>query len=534
MTASSPGPSSQRPSVTAVIILAAGAGTRMRSSRPKVLHPLAGRPLLWHAIRAAAAAAPQHLIAVIGHGRDAVEEYLAGATDLPTVTRAVQDRQLGTGHAVDCALTEVGRLTGTVLVTYGDVPLLRGQTLVDLAAAHHAAGNAVTVLTAEVQDPSGYGRVVRDSTGAVTGIVEHADATAEQREIAEINSGVYAFDGEVLAEALGRLSGANAQGERYLTDVLSLAKSDGRPVGTVLAGDPGEIEGVNDRVQLSDMARRLNDRLVRAAQLSGVSILDPATTWLHADVTIGQDSELRPGTFLESGTAIGSGCVIGPDTTLVACTVADGATVVRSHGHRAVIGTDAKVGPFSHLRPGSVLHDRAEVGAFVEVKAATIGVGAKAHHLAYLGDASIGAGANIGAGVITANYDGIRKSTTVIGEQSFIGSNATLVAPVTVADGSYVAAGSTVTEDVAPGEMSVARGRQHHSPGWVLRRRADTRAADAALAASEAAVVSIRAKSAARTAGASDAPAEGPPGADEPAGGAAAQTSQSRPGGTCP
>ncbi|HET8589281.1 MAG TPA: bifunctional UDP-N-acetylglucosamine diphosphorylase/glucosamine-1-phosphate N-acetyltransferase GlmU [Nakamurella sp.] len=471
------------PPVTAVIVLAAGQGTRMRSGKPKVLHELAGRPLLWHALRTAAGVSPEHVIAVIGHGREQVEGYLAGVTDLPPVIPSVQSQQLGTGHAVACALQTMGRLEGTVIVTYGDVPLLRTETLLGLAAEHGRAGNAVTVLTAVVDDPTGYGRIVRDSDGGLTGIVEHRDADQSVRAVREINSGVYAFDGDLLAEALGRLSSANAQGERYLTDVVRIAREAGRPVGTVQAVDAAETEGINDRVQLAAMARRLNDRLVRAAQLAGVTVHDPASTWLHADVSIGADTEILPGTHLQAGTTIGIGCSIGPDTTLVDCQVGDGARVHRSHCHGARIGAGATVGPFTHLRPGSVICDDAEIGAFVEVKAATVGPGVKAHHLAYLGDATIGGGSNIGAGVITANYDGLHKSPTTIGDHAFIGSNVTLVAPVTVADGAYVAAGSTVTEAVDPGDLAVARGRQHNSPGWVLRRRPGSRSESAARAA---------------------------------------------------
>lgn len=471
--------------VAAVIVLAAGQGTRMRSALPKVLHPLAGRPLLWHAVRAAAGVAPQRVVAVIGHGRDSVQQYLATADDLagvPLIT-AVQAEQRGTGHAVQCALEVTGPLHGTVVVTYGDVPLLRPETLAELTTEHARGGHAVTVLTAEVADPTGYGRIVRDAAGAVTGIVEHADADERVRALREINSGVYAFDGAVLADALGRLTDSNAQGERYLTDVVRIARDDGHPVGTVRAADPAEIEGVNDRVQLAAMARRLGDRLVRAAQLAGVTIHDPATTYLHADVQIGADTEILPGTHLQAGTRIGSGCHIGPDTTLIDCTVDDGATVLRSHCQGAHIATRAHVGPYTHLRPGSEIGAGAEVGAFVEVKKARIGAGAKAHHLAYLGDAEVGDGANIGAGVITANYDGVSKSVTAIGAQSFVGSNATLVAPVAIADGAYVAAGSTVTDAVPAGDLAVARGHQHNSTGWVLRRRAGTRSDSAARAA---------------------------------------------------
>ena len=444
------------PDINVVVVLAAGAGTRMRSSMPKVLHPIAGKPLLWHALGAAAALSPQRLVAVIGHGREQVGAYLRA--EHPDVQQAVQDEQLGTGHAVACGLADLGELSGTVVVTYGDVPLLTGSTLSDLANEHHRAGNAVTVLTAVVDDPTGYGRIVRDEAGALRGIVEQKDADPAQREIREINSGVYAFDGAVLSGCLRRLTSSNAQGERYLTDVVAMASADGRPVGTLTTLDPAETEGVNDRVQLSDLSRLLNGRLVRQAQLSGVTVLDPATTWLHSDVTIGPDTVVLPGTSLEAGTTIGSGCVIGPDTTLSDCRVADGAEVIRSHCSGADIGPGASVGPFSYLRPGAILAEKSKVGAYVEIKKSRIGPKAKVPHLSYIGDTTIGAGTNIGAGTITANYDGVLKSPTVIGENAFVGTNSTLIAPVSVGDGAYVAAGSTVTSNVEPGDLAVARG----------------------------------------------------------------------------
>lgn len=476
--------SSSNPPIAAVIVLAAGAGTRMRSELPKVLHPIAGKPLLWHALAAAAALTPTELVAVLGHGRDRVQDFLAAATDLPAVTTAVQGEQLGTGHATGCALEAMDAVpTGTVIVSYGDVPLLRTETLAALAAEHVSAGNAVTVLTASVTDPTGYGRIVRDPAGALTGIVEQKDADEQQRAITEINSGVYAFDGAVLADAIPRVGAGNAQGERYLTDVVGLARGDGHRVGTLHADDPVEIEGVNDRVQLAQLARVLNDRIIRRHQLAGVTVQDPATTWIHADVTIGQDTQLLPGTSLEAGTAIGAGAIIGPDTTLSHCAVADGASVVRSHCVDAAVGRRATVGPYSYLRPGADLGEDAHVGAHVEIKKSTIGPGAKVPHLSYIGDATVGAGSNMGAGSITANYDGVNKFPTVIGENAFVGTNSTLVAPVTVADGAYIAAGSTVTDEVPAGALGVARGRQHNSDGWVLRRRTGTASETSARAA---------------------------------------------------
>lgn len=469
------------PTVSAVIVLAAGAGTRMRSAVPKVLHLIAGRPLLWHALSAAAAMRPEQVVAVIGHGREQVGEYLD--QHHPEVRRAVQSEQLGTGHAVTCALTDAGQVEGTVLVTYGDVPLLTAETLKALVTEHQRAGNAVTVLTAVLDDAAGYGRIVRDAEGGLASIVEHRDADDEQRRIREINSGIYAFDGVVLTDALGRLTSANAQGERYLTDVVAIARGDGHRVGTLVTGDAAETEGVNDRVQLADLSRRLNARLVRRAQLSGVTVLDPATTWIHTDVQVGPDTVLLPGTSLEAGTIIGSGCTIGPETTLSDCRVADGATVLRSHCTGATIGADVTVGPYSFLRAGAELGARSKAGAFVEIKKSSIGAGSKVPHLSYIGDATIGPGTNIGAGTITANYDGDSKFPTTIGENVFVGSDSTLVAPVSLRDGAYVAAGSTVTDDVDPGDLAVARGRQRAVKGWVLRRRPDSAAARSALTA---------------------------------------------------
>lgn len=487
--AEAPGSSSIPPGrIAAVIVLAAGEGTRMRSTIPKVLHRIAGRPLLWHALRAAQGMSPQQLIVVVGHGRNQVSAFLQGDADFAAVRAAVQDRQLGTGHAVQCAIEVTGPLTGTVIVTYGDVPLLRTETLAALATQHEEQGNAVTVLTAEPADPTGYGRILRAPDGSVAGIVEQKDADPEQRAIREVNSGVYAFDGTLLEGALGRLRTDNLAGERYLTDVVGIARGDGHRVGAMQSADAAETEGVNDRVQLADLARRLNAQLVRKAQLTGVTVHDPATTWIHADVTIGADTEVHPGTQLRTGTVVGEGCVIGPDTTLSECVVGDGASVIRSHCTGARIGPRASVGPFTFLRPAAELQEDAKAGAFVEIKHSTIGPGAKVPHLSYVGDATIGAGANIGAGTITANYDGEHKYPTTIGAHAFVGTNTTLIAPVTIADGAYVAAGSAITSDVAPGDLAVARERQRAVRGWVARKRpgsASARAADAATAGAD-------------------------------------------------
>lgn len=473
-------PSQPTVSVASVVVLAAGAGTRMRSALPKVLHELAGQPLLWHCLRTAAGLDPQDLVAVVGHGREQVGGWVQRTH--PDVRLAVQDQQLGTGHAVVCAFPD-DIPTGTVVVVSGDTPLLRPETLQLLVRSHQGAGNAVTVLTARLPDPTGYGRIVRGPDGAFRRIVEHKDSSDEQLAIDEINSGVYAFDGAVLAAMLPRLNRENSQGELYLTDVVGLSAGDGLPIGAVAADDHLETAGINDRVQLSDLARELNRRLVRQAQLGGVTVQDPSTTWLHADVVVAQDVVLRPNTSLEYGTVVESGAVIGPDTTLSNCTVAAGATVLRSHCDGAEIGPSATVGPYTHLRSGTVLHEGAKTGAYVETKNAVIGKGSKVPHLSYVGDAEIGPRSNIGAGVITANYDGATKSRTVIGERSFVGTNSTLVAPVTLGPGSFVAAGSTIIADVDPGDLAVARSRQRAVTGWVLRRRPGSPAAEVAQAA---------------------------------------------------
>ncbi|GAB3487079.1 bifunctional UDP-N-acetylglucosamine diphosphorylase/glucosamine-1-phosphate N-acetyltransferase GlmU [Amycolatopsis cihanbeyliensis] len=468
------------------LILAAGEGTRMRSALPKVLHPIAGRPLVEHAVRAAAGLGPEHLLVVVGHGREAVTEQLdqVGKALGRPVSTAVQERQNGTGHAVSCALAELpAGLTGTVLVSYGDTPLLNTEALTELLAEHRDSGNAVTVLTAVVEDPSGYGRIVRDADGAVTGIVEHKDATAEQRSIAEINSGVYAFEATVLADALSRLSTDNAQGELYLTDVLGIARGDGRKAGALVVDDPWLTEGVNDRVQLATVGAELNRRLVRHWQRAGVTVVDPATTWLDAGVTLARDVTIAPGVQLHGGTTVGEGATIGPDTTLTDVTVGEGASVIRTHGSGAVLGAGCSVGPFAYLRPGTRLGDEGKIGTFVETKKTDIGKGTKVPHLTYVGDATIGEHSNIGASSVFVNYDGERKQHTTIGSHVRTGSDNMFVAPITVGDGAYSGAGTVVRRNVPPGALAVSGGPQRNIEGWVARRRPGSSAAEAAEAA---------------------------------------------------
>lgn len=459
----------------------------MRSAVPKVLHPLAGRSLLAHALAAARGVGPEHLVVVVRHDRDLVAAHVADTDSAALV--ADQDDVPGTGRAVQCGLDALpdGVLTAgaVVLVTYGDVPLLQAETLVALAEAHADAGNAVTVLTADVADPTGYGRVVRDDAGGLQEIVEHRDATHAQRTISEVNSGIYAFDAAVLAGALPRLGRGNDQGEVYLTDVLALARQDGERVAAVPADDVWQTEGVNDRVQLSRLAAEANRRVVQAHQLAGVSVLDPATTWVDAGVRLGTDVTLLPGTMLHGATTVADGATIGPDTSLTDVQVGEGATVVRTHGSGARIGHGATVGPFSYLRPGTDLGESGKIGAFVETKNARIGRDSKVPHLSYVGDAVIGEGSNMGAATVFVNYDGVTKHTTTVGDHVRVGSDTMLVAPVVIGDGAYTAAGSVITADVPAGAMAVARGVQRNVRGWVERRRPGSVSAEAARRARE-------------------------------------------------
>jgi bifunctional UDP-N-acetylglucosamine pyrophosphorylase/glucosamine-1-phosphate N-acetyltransferase len=471
----------------AVVILAAGEGTRMRSATPKVLHEIGGRSLLGHALAAATSLEPERLVVVVRHERDRVAAHVTGLA--PSVLVADQDEIKGTGRAAECgllalrpgagSLAEVA-LSGTVIITYGDVPLLDGATLRRLQAEHEARGAAVTVLTAVVADPTGYGRIVRDARGDVAAIVEQKDADEEQRAIREINSGIYAFDAGVLIDGLAKVGTSNAQGEKYLTDVPALARADGHLVQALPLDDVWQVEGVNDRVQLAALGRELNRRTVEAAMRNGVTVVDPQSTWLDVDVRLEPDVRIEPGVQLLGSTVVRSGASIGPDTTLRDCTVGAGASVVRTHGISAEIGADASVGPYSYLRAGTKLGARGKIGGFVETKNATIGAGSKVPHLSYAGDVTIGAGVNVGAATVFVNYDGVAKHHTVVGDEVRIGADNMILAPVTIADGAYTAAGSVITNDVPPGAMAVARGRQRNVEGWVERRRAGTPAAAAA------------------------------------------------------
>jgi bifunctional UDP-N-acetylglucosamine pyrophosphorylase / glucosamine-1-phosphate N-acetyltransferase len=469
----------------AVIVLAAGEGTRMKSRIPKVLHGLCGRSMLGHALAAASELEPQRLVVVAGHGRDEVGAEAARLA--PGVCLVMQERLAGTGNAVRMVIEALGELSGTVVVTYGDMPLLQARTLQALVREHAVAGNAVTVLTARVPDPAGYGRIIRDQAGRLAEIVEEADATAEQRAVDEINSGCCAFDGALLADAVKRFATSNAQGQEYLTDAVGIMRGDGHLAGTVLAVDPAEIQGVNDRVQLAQVRRAYNGRLLEAWMRAGVTIMDPASTWIDVGVTLAPDVEILPGTHLEGSTAIGPGARIGPGCRLRDTTVGQDATITYAVCESAEVASQASVGPFARLRPGTRIGPGAHIGSYVELKNATVGAGSKVPHLSYVGDADIGEQSNIGAATIFVNYDGVAKHHATVGNHVRIGSDTMLVAPVTVGDGAFTAAGSVITEDVPAGALGIARGRQHNSAGWVERRYAGSAPAAAAARARRAA-----------------------------------------------
>jgi bifunctional UDP-N-acetylglucosamine pyrophosphorylase/glucosamine-1-phosphate N-acetyltransferase len=466
----------------AVVVLAAGQGTRMKSTRPKVLHSLAGRSLIGHVLATAAQLEPSHVIAVVRHEREAV---VATVTELmPNAIIVDQDDIPGTGRAVEVAVDALpADFDGDVVVVSGDVPLLDAPTLVSLIEAHRAAAASATLLSALMEDATGYGRIVRGSDDALDRIVEQKDATDAELAITEVNSGTYVFRLSSLRAQLPQLSTANAQGEKYLTDVIGLLRAAGDQVAALPVADGWRVAGVNDRAQLAEAARRMNQLIVRKWQLEGVTVEDPATTWIDDTVTLAPDVEILPGTQLKGATLVGVGAVIGPDTTLVDTEVGAGATVKRTDATLAVIGENASVGPFAYLRPGTYLGADGKIGTFVETKNSTIGVGSKVPHLSYIGDTTIGDHTNIGAGAITANYDDVAKHKTIIGSHVHSGSHTVFVAPVTVGDGAKTGAGTVVRKDVPPGALAVTVAPQRNREGWVQENRAGT---DSAKAADEA------------------------------------------------
>ena len=473
-----------RDNALAVIVLAAGQGTRMKSSLPKVLHRIGGRPLVGHVLDTALALEPDRVVVVVRHERDLVSAAVVDSA--PGVVVVDQDEVPGTGRAVEVALDALGDFAGDVLVLSGDVPLLDADTLAALVRTHRDGAVAATVLSAAVDDATGYGRVIRDADGGVARIVEQKDATADEASVTEINAGVYVFQVQALRAELALVGTANAQGEKYLTDVVALLRGDGLVVAAQAAPDAAAALGVNDRVQLAEAARVLNARTVRRWQLEGATILDPATTWIDVDAKLAPDVTVLPNTHILRATTIATGAVIGPDTSLVDCEVGEDAVVTRTDATLAVIGAKATVGPFAYIRPGTYLGDKGKIGTFVETKNSTIGEGSKVPHLSYIGDTTIGRGVNLGAGAITANYDDLTKHRTEIGDEVHAGSHNVFVAPVRIGDGAKTGAGAVIRKDVPAGALALSVAPQRNVEGWVEKNRPGTGAADVAAKARSA------------------------------------------------
>ena len=463
--------------VETVIVLAAGDGTRMKSSQPKVLHRVAGRSLLGHVLTALNHLDPDEIRIVIGAGRESVEAHIAEIA--PTAFTIYQEKRGGTGHAAQLALAGK-EISGTVLVLAGDTPMLTGLSLAAFLEAHVAGRFVASVLTAEHPEPTGYGRIIRDDNDELLRIVEELDANDDEKLIFEINSGVYAFEGAELVKAIAKLDTSNAQGELYLTDVIGILKDEGASIAAIMIEDFTEILGVNDRIQLAESAALLRDRINESWMRQGVTMIDPTTTWIDSTAQLSSDVIVHPGSAILGTTSIATGAVIGPRTTLTNCQVQEGASVLESVAIDAVIGEGALVGPFTYLRHGTVLHNFTKAGAFVEIKNSTVGTGSKVPHLSYVGDATIGEGTNIGAATIFVNYDGVDKHHTHVGDHVRIGSDTMLVAPLTIGDGAYTAAGSVITEDIPAGAIGVGRARQRNVLSWVMRKRAGTQSAKAA------------------------------------------------------
>lgn len=444
------------------IILAAGQGTRMKSKLYKVLHPVCGKPMVQHVIDQVNQLQIEDIVTVIGHGAEKVQEQLGDSCKY-----ALQEQQLGTAHAVMQAESALSVKSGTTLVICGDTPLIKAETMKELIALHEQSQAKATILTAYADNPAGYGRVLRGEGGLVEKIVEHKDATDEERYVKEINTGTYCFDNQALFSALRKVSNENVQGEYYLPDVIEILKEEGEVVTAFQSSDFEETLGVNDRVALSQAEQILRKRINETHMRNGVTIIDPLTTYIEADVQIGQDTVISPGSFIKGKSIIGQDCLIGPNTEISNCEIGDGTEVLQSVVHESSIGSFVKIGPFAHVRPQSDIKDSVKIGNFVEIKKTVFGEGSKASHLSYIGDAEVGENVNIGCGSITVNYDGKNKHLTKIEDNVFIGCNSNLVAPVTVGEGAYVAAGSTITQDVPPEALSVARARQVNKEDYV-------------------------------------------------------------------
>lgn len=452
------------------VVLAAGLGTRMKSSLPKVLHKVAGWPMLKHVVEALREAGVENIILVLGHQSQLVEEIMG-----PGYNIVYQHEQLGTGHAVRQALPLLqGYEDGQCLVVCGDTPLLSSETMLKLREKHQQSQAEATVLTAEMADPTGYGRIVTQTAG-VAKIVEEKDATSAEKQIKEINTGTYCFNIKVLKRLLPQLTPANAQGEYYLTDVISLLVGEGQRVEKLTLADANEAMGINNRVQLAEAETQMRQLIAEKHMLAGVTIINPGHTYIEAGVKIGQDTIIYPGVHLEGQTSVGANCIIGPESKLVNSVVADYTEIKYAYLLEAKVGEKCTVGPYSYLRPGTELANNVKVGDFSEVKNSYVGEGSKIPHLSYVGDSSIGRGVNIGCGTITCNYDGKKKYPTYIGDGAFVGSNTNLVAPITVGAGAYIGAGSTVTKDIPAGALAVARGKQKNIDNWQERLKPEVR-----------------------------------------------------------
>jgi bifunctional UDP-N-acetylglucosamine pyrophosphorylase/glucosamine-1-phosphate N-acetyltransferase len=454
---------------TAALILAAGKGTRMKSDLVKIMHPLGGVPMIEYPVEAARLAGASRIVIVAGHQSEKVREHFSGMDD---ISIALQEEQLGTGHAVSCAGPSLAGFTGRVFILCGDVPLLKAETLREMSELHEKRGAALTVLTAIRDNPFGYGRVVKGDNGAVLKIVEEKDADAAQRQIREINSGIYCVESGFLFDAVAGLSANNAQGEYYLTDIVQAAVEAGRTCISFPVADAEEVMGVNDRAQLALADAAVRNSVNRVLMYSGVTIVDPLNTYIDNGVKIGRDTVIYPNVHIKGSCEIGENCVIGPSVVISRCRTGNGVVVkAGSVLEDSVLHDAVSVGPMAHLRPGSELMRNAKIGNFVETKKAVIGEGSKASHLTYIGDATIGSGVNIGCGTITCNYDGVKKHHTVIEDDVFVGSDVQFIAPVTIGRNSLIAAGTTVTKDVPPDSLAIARTPQVNKEGWKLKKK---------------------------------------------------------------
>lgn len=451
---------------TYAIVLAAGQGTRMKSDLYKVLHPVCGKAMVAHVIDNIVSIGTDRIVSIVGHGAEKVEETLGAKSEY-----ALQEQQLGTAHAVLQAESLLGDLEGTTIVVCGDTPLIRAETMRALITHHNDANAKATILTAIAEDPTGYGRIIRGEDGQVLRNVEQKDATPEEQQVTEINTGTYCFNNRALFETLKKVNNDNAQGEYYLPDVLGILKNEGALISAYVTEDFSETLGVNDRVVLSDAERVMRLRIAKQHMQNGVTIINPENTYISADAEIGRDTVLQPGTMVEGKTVIGERCIIGPNSQIVDSVIGDGTTVHSSVILQSTLGEETSIGPFAHIRPESDLGNGVKIGNFVEVKKSTLGEGSKASHLSYIGDAEVGANVNIGCGTITVNYDGQEKHVTSIQDDAFIGCNSNLIAPVTVGKGSYVAAGSTISDNIPEEALAIGRARQVNKEGYVQKMK---------------------------------------------------------------